>query len=181
MAVFTQVTHQQLSKLLGDFEIGGLIGFVGIGEGSENTNYFVSTTQGEFVVTLFERICLHELPYYLELTTFLASRGVPCAAPLQKRNGEYISEVGGKPAVIVPRLLGTSVEVPGSAHCFEVGRKLAELHQVGSEFPCQRKNPFTFSWYRQSLQKLGPKMGASEYQLLKDEVHRWITEQGKTS
>lgn len=170
MAVFTQVARQQLSELLGNFEIGALIEFSGIGEGSENTNYFVSTTQGEFVLTLFERIARLELPYYLDLTTFLASRGVPCATPLQKRNGEYISELSGKPAVIVQRLLGRSIDTPKTSHCFEVGRKLAELHLVGCEFPTKRDNPFTLDWYQQALRKLSSKIDFAERQLMQSEI-----------
>jgi len=171
MAVFTQITRLQVDKLLSEYEIGDLVKFSGIGEGSENTNYFVSTTQGEFVLTLFERIDVKQLPYYLDLMTFLAGRGIPCAAPMKKLDGESINSVAGKPAVIVPRLLGTSIKEPESRYCFEVGRKLAELHEVGGDYGRQHKNPFSLSWHRQSLQELSSTISGSEFKLLNDEIN----------
>ena len=171
MAVYTQVARHELSHLLEDYQIGELIEFTGIGAGSENTNYFVSTTQGEFVLTLFERVAPHELPYYNELNLFLADRGVPCAAPTRKSDGTYVSEVRGKPAVIVPRLPGRSVTSPTATHCFEVGQNLANLHQLGYEFPSKRDNPFTLIWYRQALDKLHPKIDLPDRQLIQSEIN----------
>lgn len=171
MAVFTQITRLQVVKLLSEYEIGDLVRFSGIGEGSENTNYFVSTTQGDFVLTLFERIDVKQLPYYLDLMTFLAGRGIPCAAPMKKHDGECISRVAGKPAVIVPRLLGTSIEEPESRYCYEVGLKLAELHEIGSEFTDRHNNPFSLSWHRQSLQELSSIISGFEFKLLNDEIN----------
>ena len=106
MAVFTPVSQGTLQQRLSRFDLGELIAFEGIASGIENTNYFVDTTQGRFVLTLFEKLNARELPFYLELMRHLAERGVACPRPMADRQGSLLQTCEGKPASIATRLKG---------------------------------------------------------------------------
>src|SRR5712672_4404625 len=124
MSVFTRVTADELSAWLKRYAIGTLVDLQGIAAGIENTNYFVTTSHGRFVLTLFERLPAVELPFYLDLMAHLARHGIPCPAPIADLSDRYLQELNGKPAVLVTRLPGKSIEQPGAAECGELGRLL---------------------------------------------------------
>src|SRR5439155_19282675 len=94
----------------------------------ENTNYFVTTGKGRFVLTLYERLPAEELPFYLNLMAHLAHAGVECPAPIPDRTGALYSLLNGKPAGLVTRLAGLPIESPDVAYCAAVGAALARLH-----------------------------------------------------
>ena len=102
--------------------------------GIENTNYFVTTTQGRYVLTLFERLPAHELPFYLDLMAHLARHGIPCPAPIANLADQYLGTLNGKPAALVTRLGGRSIERPEAAHCAELGALLGRMHLAGRSY-----------------------------------------------
>src|SRR5688572_5407119 len=121
MSVFTTVTSEQLATWLKNYSIGTLVQLKGIAAGIENTNYFVTTTHGRYVLTLFEKLTAHELPYYLNLMAHLAQHGVPCPAPIANRSGNYLGELNTKPASLVTRLAGRDIVNSTPADCTKVG------------------------------------------------------------
>jgi homoserine kinase type II len=156
MSVFTTVTAEQLEAWLKNYDLGTLVELKGIAAGIENTNYFVTTTHGRYVLTLFEKLTAHELPYYLNLMAHLAQHGIPCPAPLADRAGRYLGELNGKPASLVTRLAGKDLANPTPADCAKVGAVLARIHIAGQSYTGQMHNPRGSAWWAAATPKLLP-------------------------
>ena len=124
MAVFTEVSKKDAREVLRRLQIGELVELRGIEGGIENTNYFLTSTQGEFVLTLFERLTAEQLPFYLHLMKHLAHGGIPVPEPRADKYGEILHTVAGKPAAVVSKLRGKSQLAPEPVHCAAVGAML---------------------------------------------------------
>ena len=123
MAVYTEVSDEELSTFIASYGLGELLSFKGIAEGVENTNYIVHTTHGPFILTLYERRTAREdLPFFLGLMEHLAARGVSCPTPVRDLKGRNLNELAGRPAALVTFLEGFWVRRPMTAHCAAVGR-----------------------------------------------------------
>jgi len=146
MAVFTRVTEVDLIPWLNQYSLGSLQELQGIPAGIENTNYFVTTSNGRFVLTLFEILSAQELPFYLNLMAHLAQHGIPCPSPVADKNNRFLGECQGKPACIVSRLSGKSVVQPSVAQCAAVGAMLGQLHSAGQSFSERIDNPRGEAW-----------------------------------
>lgn len=170
MSVYTTVTREELVEFLKSYPVGELVGFEGISAGIENTNYFVDTTDGRWVLTLFERAKKEDLPYFLGLMDHLAHRGVPSASPLKDAHGRLLSELNGKPAALVHCLEGRSVMNPSADLCHEVGQVLAEMHKAGQSFPMRRINCRGLDWAQRSADQLMTRLDEDTAMLLKDEL-----------
>ena len=170
MAVFTAITHAQLESWLAQFDLGKLVGFQGIASGIENTNYFVDTEAGRFVLTLFERLDRAQLPFYLGMMRHLAARGVPCPDPIEDRAGRILGELAGKPAALVTRLRGTSDMAPGAGHCAQVGAVLAAMHRAAADYGGTLPNLRGLDWWREVAPKVLPFLDTAQAGLLRDEL-----------
>ena len=157
MAVYTEVTDEDLTRFLARYDCGELANYKGIAEGVENTNYLVRTDRGPFILTLYEkRVNADDLPYFLGLKQHLARRGVPCPVPVVDRSGQTLGELNGRRAALITFLDGVSVKRPNPEHCGLVGKALARMHLAGAGFQMQRGNA------------LGPKGWAPLYARFKD-------------
>jgi homoserine kinase type II len=148
VSVYTAVSEAELSDWLTRYSVGRLTACEPIKSGIENTNYFVTTTQGRYVLTLFERLPAHELPFYLDLMAHLARHGIPCPAPIADLSDKYLGSLNGKPAALVTRLPGRSIEHPEAAHCEELGALLARMHLAGRSYSAYLENPRGPKWWR---------------------------------
>ena len=146
MSVYTTVTREQLSAWLRNYSIGVPMALEGILSGIENTNYFVTTTHGRFVLTLFEKLTRNELPFYLKLMAHLSSHGLPCPKPIANLQNELLGELNTKPAAIVSCLEGRPIAEPEPVHCARVGEVLAEMHLAGTTYPGRLDNLRGASW-----------------------------------
>jgi homoserine kinase type II len=170
MAVYTAMERDEIAHLLASYAIGELVTYQGIASGIENTNFFVTTTAGEFVLTIFERLNFRQLPFYLELMRHLSRRELPVPAPQENASGSLISEVKGKPAAIVTRMPGRSVEAPGTVHCERVGEFLARMHLAGKDFPRFQPHLRGIGWWKTVLPTLEPYVGDETFHELAEEV-----------
>jgi len=170
MAVYTPVGRVELERWLARFDVGWLVDFRGIAVGIENTNYFVTTSQGEFVLTLFERLLAPQLPYYLELMRHLAGRDVACATPVPNRDGALLDTLNGKPATLVTRLPGQSTIQPDAGQCRMAAAAMARMHIAGRDFGLYQPNPRGPDWWRATAIMVHPFIDSALSRLLDDEL-----------
>jgi len=170
MSVFTPVTEAELSAWLADYSLGQLLELQGIASGIENTNYFVTTSNGRFVLTLFEKLTAVELPFYLNLMAHLARHGIPCPAPVANRHDQFLGQLNGKPACIVSRLAGKSLVHPEAAHCAAVGAMLGQMHVAGQGFGETMPNPRGAGWRREAAAQVARFLTVEDRALLEAEI-----------
>jgi len=178
MSVFTRVTPDELSAWLKRYAIGTLSGLQGIASGIENTNYFVTTSHGRFVLTLFERLGAAELPFYLNLMAHLARHGIPCPAPIADRSDRYLGTLNGKPATIVTCLPGAPLAAPGTGHCEQVGAVLADIHLAGKSYGGKLENPRGPKWWREAAREVEPFLDETRRELLASELGFQVRHRG---
>ncbi|MGH8726557.1 MAG: homoserine kinase [Burkholderiales bacterium] len=171
MSVFTKVSKNELSRWLKNYSIGALTDLEGIASGIENTNYFVTTSHGRFVLTLFEKLKAAELPFYLELMAHLSSHGIPCPTPIANLQNDYLGELNGKPASVVTCLPGHSVTQPTPDDCAEVGALLADMHLAGSSFALSMPNPRGPKWWHAAAPEIAPFLNREDLTMLEAEIH----------
>src|SRR5271156_1099666 len=141
MAVYTEVSFEELEKLLEQYDIGQPLSFKGIAEGIENSNFYLQTDRGAFILTLYERrVAAQDLPFFLGLMEHLAERAVHCPLPVKTRDGQSLVELNRRKAAIVTFLTGIALRRPDAAHCAAAAKTLALLHRCGEDFSLSRAN-----------------------------------------
>ncbi len=149
MAVYTQVDDEELIAFLSTYDLGELLSCKGIAEGVENSNYYLHTGAGSYILTLYEkRVAEADLPFFLSLMEHLFARGVTCPQPVKNRAGEALGRLAGRPAVIVTFLDGYAIHRPEVSHCAALGAALAKLHIAGAGFPARRVNSLSVLGWR---------------------------------
>ena len=172
MSVFTTVSADELTEWLKAYPLGTLLELKGIASGITNTNYFVTTTSGRYVLTLFEEHTAEELPYFLDLMTHLAERGVPCPHPVKRNDGVQLDELNGKPAALVSCLAGRDIETPNEIHCAEVGRVLANMHIAGESFSGKSHDTRDSVWRQTTADKVFGLLNADDQTMLSQVMQR---------
>lgn len=170
MSVYTRIEPEQLEAFLADYHVGDLRDYRGISEGITNTNYFVDTSGGHWVLTVFERLTPQELPFFLELMDHLAARGVPSAHPVTRRDGGFLSTLAGKPAALVYRLEGASEEAPSATQCASLGAVLADMHHAATSFRREHPNARDLAWARATRERLAARLDPDSLAMLDDEL-----------
>jgi homoserine kinase type II len=170
MAVFTEVSFDEAAALVSRLSIGELTTLTGITSGIENTNYFVDTTSGRYVLTLFERLTAEQLPFYLHLMKHLARHGIPVPEPQSDGRGEILHGLKGKPAAVVDRLRGKHHLAPDTAHCERVGAMLARMHLAGRHFPLHQPNLRGLAWWTDTVPVVAPFLADAQRELIGSEL-----------
>ena len=171
MAVFTAVSLDDVAPWLEQFPLGKAIAIKGIASGIENSNFFITTEAGEYVLTIFEVLRFDQLPFYLNLMRHLAERGVLVPAPVANAQGELVVPLLGKPAAIVSKLEGSSQMSPQPVHCAAVGTMLARMHMAAVDFPLSQPNLRGLDWWNETTPKVLPMLDADNADLLRAEMH----------
>ena len=170
MAVFTEVSEKEARDLLRHLSLGQFQSLRGIQGGIENTNYFLTTDQGEWVLTLFERLTAQQLPFYLHLMKHLAHAGIPVPDPRADKDGDILLSVCGKPAAVVNKLRGKSQLAPQGVHCAAVGDMLARMHLAGRDFDRQQPNLRGLPWWNETAPVVLPHLDSGLVDLLQSEL-----------
>ena len=149
MAVYTDVTAEDLTRFLNSYNIGELRSYKGIAEGVENSNFLLHTTAGNFILTLYEkRVAEDDLPFFLGLMEHLAARGITCPQPVHNKQGGVLGKIAGRPAAMVTFLDGMWIRRPNADHCAAVGEALARMHLAGADFSGKRRNALSVTGWR---------------------------------
>ena len=156
MAVYTDVSDEELEAFIGSYSIGALTSFKGIAEGVENSNYLVHTESGRYILTLYEkRVKREDLPYFLALMQHLAARGITCPLPVSDREGRTLKELAGRPAALITFLDGLWVRRPSIEHGAGLGDALARFHLAGRDFPMTRANSLSLPGWQALFATIG--------------------------
>lgn len=174
MAVYTEVSTEEARTLLRALKLGELTALQGCSGGIENTNYFATTELGgqthDFVLTLFERLTVEQLQFYLRLMKHLAQRGIPVPAPHANAEGALVFDVKGKPAAVVDKLRGQSELAPSAAHCAQMGAMLARMHLAGRDFDLSQPNLRALTWWNETVPLVRPFLSDSQAALIDQEL-----------
>ena len=171
MSVYTIIEEAELKDFLSAYNVGELVDYQGISDGIENTNYFVNTTQGRFVLTIFEQHTFEEMQFYLNLMHHLAAHQVPSADPVADKNGRYLSHFKNKPIALVERLNGGSITETTMDHCAQLGDAMGKMHAAGLSFEEKQPNPRGPAWCQQTALLVMSKLPAEDQAMLDNEVH----------
>lgn len=158
MAVYTQVDTQTIETFINNYDIGNLRSVKGIAEGVENSNYLITTTQANYILTLYEkRVKSEDLPFFVELMSHLALKNFPCPEPIVQKDGTVISQLNDRDCTLVSFLNGVSVVKPSTHHCYAVGKYLAHLHEYTTDFASQRHNALSQPHWRPLYERSKPR------------------------
>ena len=157
MAVYTEVSDEELARFIDAYGLGELLSYKGIAEGVENTNYLVHTTKGTFILTIYEkRVDPDDLPFFLGLMEHLSARGVTCPLPVRDAKGDILNVLAGRHAALITFLEGMWPKRPKVAHCLELGKALARMHVAGQGFPLRRVNALGLQGWRPLFDEFAP-------------------------
>ena len=170
MAVFTEVSFDEAAAFVKPLNIGALTSLEGCAGGIENTNYFADTTQGRYVLTLFERLTFEQLPFYLRLMKHLSLRGIPVPDPQADASGALLLSLKGKPAALVNRLRGRHHLAPDTRDCARLGDMLARMHLAGADFPLHQPNLRGLAWWTQTVPVVLPFLTPAQADLISTEL-----------
>ena len=170
MAVYTEVSVDEAAALVARLSLGTLTSLTPCSGGIENTNYFVDTTVGRYVLTLFERLSFEQLPFYLRLMKHLAERRLPVPGPHADASGDILFSMHGKPAALVDRLRGRHLLAPDAAHCASVGTLLARLHGAAVDFPLHQPNLRGLAWWTETVPGLRSHLSDAQRTLIDEEL-----------
>ena len=162
MSVFTELTPRDVRTILAGYEVGDLLDWTGVPGGTDNTNYFVVTSRGTFVLTILERIDDNASDFAAALARHLLNSGIPCAPPIKHRDGTAFTKLKEKRVVLAPRLSGASRLEPNNDECAQVGEILAQIHTAAQAFDLTRPNPYGHEWLEDAREKLSALLSSSQ-------------------
>jgi homoserine kinase type II len=166
MSVFTPLSQNELSAFLEPFGLGRLVSFEGISAGTENSNFFVSCEQGEFVLTLIERGPVDDLPFFVSLLDCLHAADLPVPFAVPDQEGRKLHRLNDRPALLQPRLPGKHVKVPNARQCQELGKVLAQLHAATSRSDLTRQSDRGLAWMEQQSREALDELDSPERELV---------------
>ncbi len=170
MSVYTAVGNADIQHFLHDYDLGAVQALEGILDGVENTNYFLTTSAGRYVLTLFESLPAADLPFFMDLMAWVAARGAPAPRPIAARDGATVGTLCGKPAAIVERLPGRSVGQVGPAQCAALGALLGRMHRGIGGFGATRESTRGAHWRARIAARLVGRVDGPDLAMMRQEL-----------
>jgi len=170
MSVYTTIEQDELVEFLAFYDVGELKSFEGISDGIENTNYFVDTEAGRYVLTIFETHTFEDMQYYLGLMHHLADHKVPSADPVADKQGAYLRILKDKPAALVERLRGSSILITSISHCTQIGDAMGKMHSAGLSYIPENTNARGPHWFAQTAAQIHDKLDDGDREILDNEL-----------
>ena len=154
MAVYTEVSDEELEEFTALYDVGCVLSCKGIAEGVENSNYLLHTEKGTFILTLYEkRVNPDDLPFFLGLMDHLSKSGISCPVPIKQKSNETLGKLANRPATMVSFLDGMWMRRPKAIHCSKLGKSLAKLHLEAKNFDMNRENALSVNSWRKMFEK----------------------------
>ncbi len=179
MSVFTPLSRPELETFLAPYGLGRLRDFQGIAAGTENSNFFISLEQGEYVLTLVERGPVQDLPYFVELLDVLHEADLPVPYALRTTDGVALRELAGKPALLQPRLPGKHIKEPNSQHCVQMGELISHIHLATRDHVLERKTDRGLDWMLEEGERQIGQLGRDAAALLRSALEEIKTHKAK--
>jgi homoserine kinase type II len=141
MAVYTRFSDSELDLFLQNYALGTVTDLSEIEQGVENTNYFLTTQTGKYVLTIYEkRVNIDDLPYFLSFSEYLNSRNIATPSPVKNIYGHSFTDFMGKKAAIIHFLNGHNLTIPNLLQCVSAGEFVAKMHNAQTGFAMTRPN-----------------------------------------
>jgi homoserine kinase type II len=157
MAVYTEVSDEDLRAFMAEYDLGAVLSCKGIAEGVENSNFLVVTEYSPFILTLYEkRVRESDLPFFINLMEHVADKGFTCPQPVRTRGGDALRHLSGRPAAVVTFLTGMWPRRITVGHCAALGAALAQFHDASADFPMTRPNDLSVAGWRDLVQRIDP-------------------------
>ncbi|MEQ1544015.1 homoserine kinase [Methyloglobulus sp.] len=170
MSVYSAVTHTQLDQFFSNYPLGEVLSYEGIQDGIDNTNYFVTTTEGEFVLTLFESLSADKLPHFVNLLLYLGKNNLPCPSPRLDKQSRPLGLLNNKQAAIFNRFPGSAVSTPSIKHCHEIGLHLGRLHRHTQNYAFPINSNHDLRWCKSVFNKIERHLTVVDRALITDEL-----------
>ena len=149
MAVYTNLNEDQIIDFLKLYDIGELISFSGITEGIENSNFYLKTSNGNFILTIFEkRVDIKDIPFFIKIMLHLNKNGYYCPEPICDKNNKFLQKLKGKPTIVVNFLAGKSKNNVTIEDCNQVGSSMGLMHLYSKDFELQRDNSLSIKGWQ---------------------------------
>jgi homoserine kinase type II len=170
MSVYSIVSHAQIDQFFSHYPLGEVVDFEGIEDGIDNTNYFVRTSRGEFVLTLFESVSADDLPHVVNLLLYLGNNNLPCPSPQLDKQSSPLRTLNKKQAAVFNRIPGSAALTPSIAHCHEIGLNLGRLHRLTQDYVFPVKGSHDLCWCKAVLNKIDSHLSFTDRALINDEL-----------
>lgn len=170
MAVYTSLTAADVSDLLSHFDLGELVEYSPISAGIENSNYAVTSSQGEYVLTLFEHHAPDEVRNFVRLARHLGEKDLCVPSPVEDASGVWLHSLKNKPAILCRRFTGSHPDQLSEQQCEAIGRELAEFHLASSDLPDPRYDERGYDWWQSIAPDLSVDLDDDDKALLADEL-----------
>ena len=154
MSVYTNLSNKDVSSLLATYNIGTLKSFRGISDGITNTNYFLNTTRGKYIITIFEDITEAKVKKYLKLMNFFSSNSLCCPEIMLTKSKQILSIVKSKPCSIMEKLSGQTVRETNASLCESIGSIIGNFHNTGSNYKNKISNSRNIKWVESNIKKI---------------------------